>query len=58
MSRRPNPLPRLYRWRTNLIQTPCFALATILCGSLSLLISPLDKSGRVQHRVAQVWARL
>jgi 1-acyl-sn-glycerol-3-phosphate acyltransferase len=58
MSTRPDPLPRLYRWRTNLIQTPAFALATILCGSLSLLISLVDKSGRAQHRVAQVWARL
>jgi 1-acyl-sn-glycerol-3-phosphate acyltransferase len=58
MSRRPDPLPWLYRWRTNLIQTPCFALVTILCGSLSLLVSFADKSGRVQHRIAQVWARL
>jgi 1-acyl-sn-glycerol-3-phosphate acyltransferase len=58
MSRRPNPLPRLFRWRTNLIQTPAFALVTILCGSISLVLSFVDKSGRVQHRIAQVWARL
>lgn len=58
MSRRPNPLPWLYRWRTNLIQTPAFALVTILCGSVSLLVSFADKSGRVQHRIARVWARL
>jgi 1-acyl-sn-glycerol-3-phosphate acyltransferase len=57
MSRRPNPLPWLYRWRTNLIQTPGFALVTVLCGSLSLLVSFVDKSGRVQHRIAKVWAR-
>jgi 1-acyl-sn-glycerol-3-phosphate acyltransferase len=58
MSRRPNPLPWIYRWRTNLIQTPVFALVTIFCGSLSLLISLVDRRGRVQHRIAQSWARL
>ena len=58
MSRRPDPLPRLCRWRTNLILTPGFALVTVLCGSISLLLSFVDKSGRVQHRIAQVWARL
>jgi 1-acyl-sn-glycerol-3-phosphate acyltransferase len=58
MSSRPNPLPRLYRWRTNLIQTPVFALVTFLCGSLSLVISLADRRGRMQHRIARVWARL
>jgi 1-acyl-sn-glycerol-3-phosphate acyltransferase len=59
MSRRPpDPLPRLYRWRTNLIQIPAGALVTILCGSLSLLVSFVDKRGLVQHRIARVWARL
>ena len=58
MSGRPNPLPWIYRWRTNLVQTPVFALVTIFFGSLSLLISLVDRSGRVQHRIAQVWARL
>ena len=57
MSRRPNPLPRFYRWRTNLIQTPIFTLITAVCGSLALLISFVDKSGRIQHRIAQIWAR-
>lgn len=57
MSLRPNPMPRLYRWRTNLIQTPMFTVATALFGSLSLMASLLDKSGRVQHRIARVWAR-
>ncbi len=58
MSRRPDPMPRLYRWRSNLIQTPAFIVATAVCGSISLLISPLDKSGRAQHRIARLWARL
>ncbi len=58
MSPRPNPLPWLYRWRTNLIQTPVLTLITVVCSSLSLLVSLVDKSGRAQHRIAQIWARL
>ncbi|MFP5205075.1 MAG: lysophospholipid acyltransferase family protein [Acidobacteriota bacterium] len=58
MSRRPNPLPRLYRWRSNLVQTPILSIATVLCGSLALFISLFEKSGRIQHRIAQFWARL
>ena len=58
MSRRPDPLPFLSRWRSNLIQTPALSAVTAICGSISLLISPVDKSGRVQHHIAQLWARL
>ena len=54
---RPDPLPWIYRWRTNLLQTPAFGLVTILFGSLSLLISYFDKGGQIQHRIARVWAR-
>jgi 1-acyl-sn-glycerol-3-phosphate acyltransferase len=57
VKRRPNPVPWFYRWRTNLIQTPVLTLATVVCGSLALLVSLFDKSGRAQHRIAQVWAR-
>ena len=57
MRQRPNPLPRLYRWRTNLIQSPLFALITAAFGSLSLLVSVVDKKGNVQHRIARIWAR-
>jgi 1-acyl-sn-glycerol-3-phosphate acyltransferase len=57
MSRRPAPLPWFYRWRTDLIQTPLFAVITVFCGTLSLLISLVDKRGNVQHRIARVWAR-
>jgi 1-acyl-sn-glycerol-3-phosphate acyltransferase len=56
-TRPPSPLPRLYRWRTNLIQGPLFFLWTALCGSLSLLVSLFEKSGRIQHGIAQRWAR-
>jgi len=56
--RRPaDPLPRLYRWRTNILQVPPFFLYTAICGSLSLLVSLWDKNGRLQHRIAQTWAR-
>jgi 1-acyl-sn-glycerol-3-phosphate acyltransferase len=51
-------MPRFYRWRTNLIQTPLLTVITAICASLSLLISLVDKSGSAQHRIAQRWARL
>jgi 1-acyl-sn-glycerol-3-phosphate acyltransferase len=57
MSRRPNPLPRLYRWRTNVVQMPLLTVITVLCGSLSFLVSFMDKSGRLQHKIARIWAR-
>jgi 1-acyl-sn-glycerol-3-phosphate acyltransferase len=34
------------------------AVATIVCASASLLISLVDKRGRVQHRIARFWARM
>jgi len=57
MRRRPNPLPWIYRWRTNVIHVPVMAVITIVCGSLSLLASLVDKKGNVQHRIARIWAR-
>ena len=54
---RPDPMPRLYRWRTNLIQTPLLALITAVCGSISFLVSFVDKKGNAQHRIARFWAR-
>ena len=58
MRTRPDPMPWIYRWRTNLIQAPLFVLLTTLCGSLSLLVSLVDKKGNAQHRIARFWARL
>ena len=55
--RPPDPLPRLYRWRTNILQAPLFFIHTAACGSLSLLVSLWDESGRIQHRIARIWAR-
>jgi 1-acyl-sn-glycerol-3-phosphate acyltransferase len=57
MSTRPNPLPRLHRWRTNVLHIPLMTLATIVCGTISLLVSLVDKHGRAQHRIARFWAR-
>jgi 1-acyl-sn-glycerol-3-phosphate acyltransferase len=57
MSARPNPLPRLYRWRSNVLQTPVFALVTAICGLAALLVSLVERKGRVQHWIARIWAR-
>jgi len=54
---RPNPMPKFHRWRTNVIQLPLLTLITAICGSFSLLVSLVDKGGRMQHRVARFWAR-
>jgi 1-acyl-sn-glycerol-3-phosphate acyltransferase len=56
-SPRPSPLPRRYRWITNVIQIPILTLITAFCGSLSLLVSFADKQGLVQYLIARVWAR-
>jgi len=32
-------------------------LATMVCGSISLMVSLVDKNGRMQHRIARIWAR-
>jgi 1-acyl-sn-glycerol-3-phosphate acyltransferase len=57
MSPRPNPMPRLHRWRTNVIQIPLMTVITAVCGSISMLVSFFDKSGRMQHNIARIWAR-
>jgi 1-acyl-sn-glycerol-3-phosphate acyltransferase len=57
-SRRPNPVPRFYRWRTNLIQTPALSIVTGFWGSLALFVSLFERSGRIQHRIAQRWAAM
>jgi 1-acyl-sn-glycerol-3-phosphate acyltransferase len=51
-------MPRWHRWRTNVIQAPLFFLATGVCGTLAFAASLVAKTGRTQHRIAQVWARL
>lgn len=56
--RRPDPLPLLYRFRTNVLQAPLFFLATGVCGTAALIASLFAKTGRTQHRIARMWARL
>src|SRR5690349_8435615 len=57
MIRRPEPMPRLLRWRSNVLRAPFFFLATGFFGTLALLASLVAKTGRTQHRIARVWAR-
>ncbi len=57
MSTRPNPLPRFYRWRTNVLQAPLLLAVTAICASTAFVISVIDKKGRVQHSIARFWAR-
>jgi 1-acyl-sn-glycerol-3-phosphate acyltransferase len=33
-------------------------VVTVVCASCSLLVSLFDKSGRIQHRIARLWARI
>lgn len=54
---RPNPLPWSERIVNFCYRAPLFFLATALFGSLSLLSSLWDKSGRMQHQIAQRWGR-
>jgi len=57
ISRRPNPLSWFQRQRSNLLLAPPFFLSTGLFGTLALIASTWDKSGRLQHRIARIWAR-
>jgi 1-acyl-sn-glycerol-3-phosphate acyltransferase len=57
MSPRPNPLPRFYRWQTNLLQSPLFLVLTAMCATTAFLVSLVDKKGRAQHRIARLWGR-
>ncbi len=58
MSPRPNPLPRFARWHSNIFRAPFFFLATGFFGTLALLASLVAKTGRTQHRIARLWARV
>ncbi len=47
---------QFFRWLTYLVLVPLFLLATAAFGSLALLTSIFDGSGRIQHSIAQAWA--
>ncbi|MDI3253412.1 MAG: lysophospholipid acyltransferase family protein [Bacillota bacterium] len=55
---RPRKLPLINRLFSNCVQAPAFFAATAFFGSLSLLASLFEKHGRLQHRIAQLWARV
>jgi len=52
---RPHPLPWTERLTSFCLRAPLFFLCTGLFGSLSLLASLWDKSGKVQHAIARLW---
>lgn len=54
---RPNPLPLTERLVSHGIRAPIFFLGTAFFGSLALAASLFDRSGRLQHRIARLWAR-
>ncbi len=54
---RPKPLPLSHRLSTNLVKAPPFLLGTMLFGSMALLASLFDRHGRLQHRIARLWAK-
>jgi 1-acyl-sn-glycerol-3-phosphate acyltransferase len=54
---RPNPLPLSDRVLSLCVRAPLFSVATAFFGSLSLISSLWDKSGSLQHRIAQRWGR-
>jgi 1-acyl-sn-glycerol-3-phosphate acyltransferase len=47
--------PAFFRWLTYLVMVPLFVVATTAFGSVALLASLFDSSGRVQHSIAQAW---
>ncbi len=51
-------MPRWHRWRTNILQVPLFSLVTAICGTAALIASLVARTGRTQHRIACIWARL
>ncbi|MGI4854072.1 MAG: lysophospholipid acyltransferase family protein [Janthinobacterium lividum] len=46
------------RWASYLIFIPLMIFVTVACGTLSLICSTWDKSGRQQHALAHFWAKL
>jgi len=46
------------RLRAYLLIDPLIVLATLVFGTMSLAASAFDKSGRTQHALARVWARV
>ena len=47
--------PGFFRWLTYLLLFPAFFVSTAIFGSISLIASLFDGTGRVQHSIAQAW---
>jgi 1-acyl-sn-glycerol-3-phosphate acyltransferase len=52
------PPPLSVRLRSNVLRAPWFFLSTGFFGSLSLLASCFESDGRLQHKIARIWARV
>jgi 1-acyl-sn-glycerol-3-phosphate acyltransferase len=44
--------------RSLLITDPIIIFATIIMGSISLLMSLFDSDGRIQHQISRIWSRM
>src|SRR5215467_12482611 len=44
--------------RSLLITDPIIILATIIMGSVSLLLSLFESDGRMQHKISRIWSRM
>lgn len=51
-------MKRLLPWASYLIFIPLMLFVTVACGTMSLIASLWDKSGRQQHAIAHFWAKL
>jgi 1-acyl-sn-glycerol-3-phosphate acyltransferase len=48
----------LSRLRSYFVIDPLVWLYTVVLGTISLLISLFDRSGKIQHRIARLWAQM
>lgn len=58
LSPRPEPLPWSERLASFCFRAPLFFGCTAIFGSLSLLASLWDRSGKAQHAIAHAWGRV
>lgn len=55
---RPEPIPLSERIASYCFRAPIFFLSTAFFGSLSLLASLWDKTGKAQHAIARCWGQI
>src|SRR6266481_6544823 len=44
--------------RSLLITDPIIIVATIIMGTVSLIVSLFDSEGRIQHQISRIWSRM